>query len=516
MASATKGGACNPFVAAHKAALQAICSNAGAATKPMPFNARLIQFVVGLLLCFIALAMIIPLVIDLIDHNDDWRVFLVSSSITFFCGGLLAAAGWSERTGNLTVKDGFIITTSCWVVVTVFCAIPFVGLGVPFTDAYFEAMSGLTTTGSTVLTKLDLLPRGMLMWRALLNGMGGLGIIAMAVILLPFLRIGGMQLFQMESSDKSEKITPRMTELVAAMAAIYGALIVLCAIIYLLFGMSLFDAVCHALATLATGGFSTHDASFGFFGSAPIEWAATLFMIMGALPFVWMIKVLRGNTEALRNDQQVRGFLLFIGVVSLGLALWLVEFRGEAFWDALRKTAFNVVSIVTTTGFASEDYTAWGPFTVGVFFILTFVGGCAGSTAGGIKIYRLQIAGMLTRTYLLQLIKPHRIVPKAFNGRPVSEQASFSVVAFLTVYLFSIGIFTLLLTGTGLDLLTALSASAQAISNVGPGLGEIVGPAGNFATLPATAKWVLSGAMLLGRLELFTVLVLFRPEFWVR
>ncbi|MCB1529067.1 MAG: TrkH family potassium uptake protein [Hyphomicrobiaceae bacterium] len=482
----------------------------------MPFNARLIQFVIGLLLCFIAMAMIIPLVVDLIDQNKDWRVFLVSSGVTFFFGGLLAAAGSSERTGNLTLKDGFMITTLCWVIVTVFCAIPFVGLGVPFTDAYFEAMSGLTTTGSTVLIQLDQLPRGMLIWRALLNGLGGLGIIAMAVILLPFLRIGGMQLFQMESSDKSEKIAPRMTEVVAAIAMVYVALIALCAAIYWLLGMTGFDAICHALATLATGGFSTHDASFGFFQSAPIEWVAIIFMALGALPFVWMIKVLRGNTDALWNDQQVRGFLVFVGGVSLGLALWLVEFRGAYFWDALRRSAFNVISVVTTTGFASEDYTLWGPFVVGVFFLLTFVGGCAGSTAGGIKIYRLQIARILTRSYLLQLMKPHRVVPSTYNGRPVSEQASFSVVAFLTVYLFSTGIFTLLLAGTGLDMLTALSASAQAISNVGPGLGDIVGPAGNYAPLPTSAKWVLTSAMLLGRLELFTVLVLFRPEFWAR
>ena len=477
-------------------------------------NTRPILFTLGLMLCTIAATMVIPAAVDIADGHENWRIFFWSAVFTLFIGGLMILVGYQEEEVRLGVREGFLLTTMAWIVVTAFAAIPFFGLGLSYTDAYFETMSGLTTTGSTVIVGLDKLPRGILLWRALLNGIGGLGIIAMAIIMLPFLRVGGMQLFQTESSDKSEKILPRAYELMVAISGVYGLLILACIIAYALLGMTMFDAICHALPTIATGGFSTHDDSFAFFRSPGIEWAGTVFMLAGALPFVTLIRAMQGDTRSLWRDEQIRGFIAFLVAVSVILAIWLSATHNMPFLDAFRRTSFNVVSIVTTTGFASEDYQLWGTFAAGIFFLLTFVGGCSGSTAGAIKIYRLQIAGMLTRHHLQHLISPRRVVTLTYNGRRLPDDVPFSIIAFLALYLSTVGIFTVILTSMGLDLVTASSSAATALGNVGPGLGEIVGPAGNFSTLPPAAKWVMSMAMMLGRLELFTVLVLFRPEFW--
>jgi trk system potassium uptake protein TrkH len=465
--------------------------------------------------CAIAAAMVLPAIVDIADGHPHWQVFFASAMFTFFIGGLMLLSSYEERSVKLAVKEAFLLTTLSWVCVTAFAAVPFVGLGLSYTDAYFETMSGLTTTGSTVLVGLDGLPRGILLWRALLQGLGGLGIIVMAIIMLPFLRVGGMQLFRTESSaGTSEKILPRAFELVMAIAGVYLVLILACTIAFAALGMTTFDAICHALSALATGGFSTHDESFGFFRSPALEWTGTIFMALGAMPFVVFIKAARGEPMVLWRDAQVRGFVSFLATVILILAVWLSTARGTPFLDALRTTAFNVTSIVTTTGYASEDYARWGPFAVGMFFLLTFVGGCSGSTAGALKIYRLQIAGILTRSHFLHLMSPNRVLPLVYNGRRLPDDVPFSVVAFLAIYMATVGIFTMLLTAMGLDFLTSVSSAATALGNVGPGLGDVVGPSGNFSTLPVAAKWVLSLAMLLGRLELFTVLVLLRPEFW--
>lgn len=475
---------------------------------------RPILSALGLLLCTIAFAMLLPALVDFSDGDGDWLIFFASSIATFFIGGLLILSNQDDDPVQLSVKDGFLLTTACWVVVTAFAAIPFIGVGLSYSDAYFEAMSGLTTTGATVLTKLDQLPRGVLLWRAILQGLGGLGIIVTAMIMLPFLRVGGMQLFQMEHSDRSEKVLPRALELTTAIAGVYLALIVACILVYSALGMTAFDAVCHSLTTVATAGFSTHDESFGFFKSAQLEWACILFMILGALPFVVYIKAWRGNPSAIFEDSQVKGLLGFLLGICLVVTFWLMTAREMHFADALRLATFNVTSIVTTTGYASTDYTEWGTFAVGLFFLLMFVGGSAGSTTGGIKIYRLQVTGLLIRSHFVHLMSPNRVVTLVYNGKRLPADVPFSVVAFLAIYMSTVGLFTVVLAAMGLDLVTALSASAQAVGNVGPGLGEIVGPAGNYSGLPPLAKWILSFAMMMGRLELFTVLVLLRIEFW--
>jgi len=468
----------------------------------------------GIMLCGTAAAMLIPTLVDALYQDDDWRIFLGSALLTFFIGGLLIISCYDAEPPQLGLKEGFLLTTSSWLVIATFAAIPFLGVGLSPADAFFEAMSGLTTTGSTVMVRLDDLPRGILLWRSILQGLGGLGIILMALIVLPFLRVGGMQLFHTESSERSEKVLPRSLELVYATAGVYALLILACLSFYLFFGMPLFDAFNHALTTVATGGFSTHDASFGFYTSPYLQWTAIVFMLLGAVPFIVLIRMSRGEPLALWRDAQVRGLLLLICVAVLVMTFWLVSVQDVAFLPALQRVAFNVVSIVTTCGYASEDYTAWGPFAVGTFFLLMFVGGCSGSTTGGIKIYRLQIAGMLTRSHFVHLMSPNRIVTLTYNNRRLPADVPFSIVAFLAIYLVTIGFFTVVLAALGLDLVTSLSSALTAISNVGPGLGEFVGPAGTFTGLPDGAKWALAFAMLLGRLELFTVLVLLRPEFW--
>lgn len=475
---------------------------------------RPILLALGLMACFVAVAMLVPMAVDYADGHSSANVFAVSAIVTLFVGVLMVLFAYDHRHVRTGLREAFLLTALCWTIVAVFAAVPFAGLGLPAADAFFESVSALTTTGATVITNLDKQPRGILLWRAMLQGIGGLGIIVVAILILPFLRIGGMQLFQTESSDRSEKIVPRARQLVGAICGVFLGLLVACVIVFMLLGMTPFDAICHALATVSTGGFSTHDLSFAFFQSAWLHWAAVIFMICGALPFVLYIKVMRGDRNALWRDQQVRGFVTLLMTASIVITVWLVIARGEDLSNALTIATFNVVSVVTTTGFSSGDYASWGPFAVGVFFLLLFVGGCSGSTSGGIKIYRLQVASLLTRSHLLHLISPHRVVTLLYNGRRLPEDVPFSVVAFFAVYLATIGLFTLVLCAMGLDLVTALSSAATAVSNVGPGLGEVVGPAGTFATLPSGAKWVLSFAMLLGRLELFTVLVLFRPEFW--
>ena len=467
-----------------------------------------------MVLCAIAATMLLPAIVDLLDGRDDWTVFVASSALTLFIGGLMLLVAYDDTNMNLGLKEGFLLTTIAWVFVATFAAIPFVLLGLKFTDAFFESMSGLTTTGATVLQQLGDLPRGILLWRSLLQGLGGLGIVVTALIVLPFLRVGGMQLFQTESSDRSEKIVPRALELVSATAGIYLGLIVACISLYMTFGMEPFDAICHALTTVATAGFSTHDESFGFHVKPALQWICIIFMILGALPFVLFIRTLRGETTVIWRDEQVRGFLIFLSAICIITTLWLAQTRDISILTAARIATFNVTSIVTTTGYATEDYTQWGPFAVGLFFLLMFVGGCSGSTCGGIKIYRLQVAGMLSRSHFLHLMSPNRVVTLTYNRRRLPEDVPFSVVAFLAIYMTTVGVFTVILTALGLDLVTALSGAAAAVGNVGPGLGDTIGPAGNYSGLPDTAKWVLCFAMLLGRLELFTVLVLLRPEFW--
>lgn len=472
-------------------------------------------FVIGTLLVMLALAMLPPLVLDVVDARPDWQAFGVSAAMCMFVGVALILSS-RQQTLNLTGRQTFVLTTASWVTIAFFASLPFhfSEMHLSETDAFFEAMSGLTTTGSTILTDLDAAPRGILLWRSLLEWLGGVGIIVMGIAILPFLRVGGMQLFHSESSDRSDKVVPRLSDLAVAIGMVYVGLTMACFGILLLCGMTMFDALNHAMTTLSTGGFSTEDASVGHYGSAAIEWTITVFMIAGALPFVRYISFLKGNYVSFWRDSQVRVFVTFLVGVWVVFGLWLMVATGLGPHAALRAAAFNTTSVVTTTGFASTDYVAWGPLAVAVFFVLTIAGGCTGSTSGGVKTFRFQVLWMALRLQLTRLYSPRQVVILEYNGKTVHYDEILSVLSFIFVFGMTLLMVAILLGALGLDLETAVSGAATALANVGPGLGPTIGPAGNFAPLPDAAKWVLSAAMLLGRLEFFTVIVMFSPGFW--
>jgi len=470
--------------------------------------------VLGVLIIAFAGVMLIPVVVEASPLNPPASHFILSAIATAFAGMALVALSPAKDGFEMTRRQGFLLTALSWTILPAFGGLPFLGHGLNISEAYFEAVSAMTTTGSTVFTGLDLAPASILLWRSLMQWIGGVGIIVVGIIMMPFLRVGGMQLFHTESSDTSEKIVAKAFDLAIWIAGIYFALTMMAVATFHVLGMGWFDAINHAMTALSTGGFSTHDASFGYFNSEPLLWAGFVFMAAGALPFVAFIRLAQGNTKSFFSDSQLRAFLGFIVLASMLVAATR-SVRGQVpFEEALTQSAFSVMSIVTTTGFVCTDYQLWGPFAYGAFYVFTFVGGCSGSTAGGIKIYRFQIISKLAGAHLSRIISPNRIHVTLYNDRRVEDDVAFSIVAFLAVMLFSLVASTFLLAWFGVDLLTALTASATAMANVGPGLGPIIGPAGNFDPLPDAADWVLSFMMILGRLEFFTIFVLFTPAFW--
>ncbi len=476
---------------------------------------RPVLFIIGILVSTLAVAMFVPAAVDLAAGNDEWQVFGAAAALTLFIGVMVMTTTRS-KVRNLSLRQAFVLTTLSWIVMPAVAALPLVfsGLNLSYTDAFFEAMSGLTTTGSTVIIGLDFSRPGVLLWRALLQWLGGIGIIAMAISILPLLQVGGMQLFRMESSDTSDKVMPRAAQIVTAIAIIYVALTLICALLYWLFGMTGFDAMAHAMTTIATGGFSTHDASIGYFRSARIDATATVFMIVGGLPFVLYLQALRGRPGSLLRDGQVRWFLIVTVLAVAAMLWWLAGGEPGALPSAFRRAAFNVVSVITGTGYATEDFSDWGPFAVALLFFLMFVGGCAGSTTCGIKVFRFQVLYATARCQMRRLLQPHGVFIPYYNKRPIAEEVTASVMGFFFLYVIAFALIAIGLGMMNLDFITAVSGAATAISNVGPGLGPVIGPAGSFSVLPDEAKWLLSFAMLLGRLELFTVLVLFLPSFW--
>jgi len=474
------------------------------------------MLVVGIMTIGLSLFMIPPMVTDLSIRHSDWQVFALSALITGFFGTLLVLVSDWQGTDNISRRDGFVITAVSWISMSFFGAIPFVlsGHRISLVDAWFESVSGLTATGGTVLVGLDFMPPGLLLWRSILCWLGGIGIVVMAIIMLPFLRVGGMQLFHTESSDRSDKIVPRAGQLVRYIATCYGVLTVACLAAYAVSGLSLFDAVNHAMTTVATGGFSTHDASFGHFTQKSAIWTATIFMFLSSLPIVVYIRMLRGGSLAIWQDVQVRGFMALVAVFVAGLTLWRYEVRDAPLFDVFTEVSFNVVSIISTTGFAYGDYAGWGPPAIGAFFVLTFIGGCTGSTTGGIKIFRIQIMWLTVKGYIASLISPHRVHKPLYDGRAIDDDVPIAVLAFVSMLFASFMIVAMALSALGLDFQTSVTGAATALTNVGPGLGPVIGPTGTFASLPDTAKVLLAASMILGRLEFFTILVLLDPSLW--
>lgn len=477
---------------------------------------RPVFLVIGALLCVLGLAMFIPALLDLGLQNETWRIFVAAACVTVFVGGGL----WMSARGGkveFSLRQAFMMTVMSWVSLAAFGALPLYwsGTAPTYTDAFFESMSGITTTGSTIMSGLDSMPAGILLWRGILQWLGGLGVIVMAIAVLPMLQVGGMQLFQAEAFDTAEKILPRATQISSGLTGIYIFFTALCGTFYYMAGMSVLDAVIHGMTTVATGGLSSHDASIGYFQSAQIEMIAIVFMILGSLPFILYIQAMRGQWRKLFFDSEIRTFLLFLLLFIPIVTYYAIRHGQEQGFDGLRHATFNVVSIMTGTGYSSTDYTAWGPFAVGFFFAIMFIGGCQGSTACGLKIFRIQVMYKTLKQHINRIVFPHGIFVKRFNGIPLGDDVSAAVMSFFFLYIVSFLGLGILLQLTGLDFVTALAGAGTVIANVGPGVGDIIGPAGNFQPLNDVAKWLLSFGMLLGRLELLTVLVLFMPRFWM-
>ncbi len=476
---------------------------------------RPVGYVIGLLVAVLGATMLLPMLVDLAEGSGHWIAFAESAVVTTLCGSLLAISCQNGTHEGLTIRQTFLLTTSVWVILPVFGALPLMmgATDLRFVDAFFEATSGLTTTGSTVVSGLDDLPSGILLWRGVLQWLGGIGIIVVAMVFLPELRVGGMQIFRSEAFETMGKILPRATAIASQISVIYVALTLACAMCYVILGMDVFDATVHALTTVSTGGFSTRDASFGAF-SGNLEYVASVFMILAALPFVRYVQLINGNPYSLWRDPQVRGFLLTIGVLVVVTTVVLLHVFPNHWEQSMREALFNIVSIISGTGFASVDYMEWGPFLIAVFFFIGLIGGCAGSTACSVKIFRYQLLFAAIRTQVQRIRSPHGVFVIRYQGRRVDESVLSSVISFFSFFVVLLGLLSVGLGLTGLDFTTSLSGAATALANIGPGLGDTIGPSGNFSSLNDAAKWMLIAGMLIGRLEILTVFALFTIRFW--
>lgn len=472
----------------------------------------------GFLLVGLAVMMLLPMCVELYAHTNDWQVFAATSFTTALPGILLLAAthGYAKL---LHKRFIFIFTTSVWLILPLFAALPFLYTGTNYhlglVDAYFETVSGLTTTGSTVLSGLDTAPKGLLLWRSMLEWIGGIGIIVIAMAIFPTLHIGGMQLFRSESSDRTDKILPHARQIALATVTVYVSLTIICAICLIEAGMSPFDALNHAMASLSTGGFSTHDASMAHYqNDLTIINLTSLFMLLGGIPMILYFTLIIGKKPHRILISQTRIYLSLLFILTV-LFTWRLISQGETeIIKTISHVAFNLISIITTTGFASEDYTLWGDLLVSTIFFLTIVGGCTGSTSGGVKIFRFQVMAKLIRVDLSKLIMPHGIFKAKIGGQPIDSEAEFSVKTFFVLFCFVFLIISGILLFLGLDMTTSFSGAATALANVGPGLGDIIGPTGNFASLPDAAKMTLAFGMIIGRLEIVTFLLVLNPIFW--
>jgi len=478
-------------------------------------NNKIVFFAIGVLLIILGAFMLIPFFVQFI-YNEENNSFLSSASVTAFIGILLILTN-REENRKLNLQQAFLLTTLSWLSIAIFGCIPFLlsNLNLSLVDSFFESMSGITTTGSTIIASLDNAPKSVLIWRAILQWLGGIGIIVMAITILPLLNIGGMQLFRMESSDNTEKILPRTREVTLIISIIYLVLTFACGTAYWLVGMNIFDSIAHSMTTIATGGFSTYSASIGYFQNPKIEIVSIIFIILGSVPFIAYLKFVKGDQKVFFKDVQIKGliYILIISVLLMFLYL-LLSNKEYSFANNLRISTFNVVSILSGTGYVTSDFSLWGKFPLIFFLFLMFIGGCAGSTTCGIKIFRLQILGHFVLNQIKKMVYPHGVFPLRYNNEKISNPFIYSIMTFIFLYFFIFFILAALLSLDGLDFVSAISGSATAISNVGPGLGDMIGPNGNFSDLPNFSKLSLSLGMLLGRLELFAVLVLFFPSFW--
>ena len=475
-------------------------------------NYKTVFFTLGILQIILGIFMLIPIFVQFFFKEID-SSFFGASIITIIFGTLFFLSNL-DHDKKLNLQQAFLLTALSWLSIAIFGSLPliFSEVNFSFTNAFFESMSGITTTGSTIIPNLEEMPKAILLWRAILQWLGGIGIIVMAITLMPIMNVGGMQLFKISNSDSSEKILPKSKEIALRLIYIYSGLTTLCAISYKILGMNTFDSITHSMTTIATGGFSNYNESIGFFNSFSIEISAMIFIILGSLPFIAYIKFLNGNRRIFFSDIQIRTFLKIILISILILSIYL--FLDKSSELNFRTVLFNVISILTGTGYVNAQFDNWGGFPLIIFIGLMFIGGCAGSTTCGIKIFRFQILYSFVLNQLKKIIYPKGIFVLKYNQSPVDDKFTASIISFIFMYLVIFFTITALLSLTGLDFITSISGAATSISNVGPGLGSTIGPNGNFSSLPDISKWILSFGMILGRLELFAILVLFLPSFW--
>ena len=477
-------------------------------------NYKTVFFILGVLQIILGFSMIIPIGIQVIYKQVD-QSFIGAGIITIIFGILFFLSNL-DHDKKLNLQQAFILTALSWLSVAIFGSLPFIfsELELSITDAFFESMSGITTTGSTIILNLNESPKGILFWRAILQWFGGIGIIVMAITLMPIMNIGGMKLFTISSNHTPEKILPKTKEISIRLILIYLCLTLICMIFYKIFGMNLFDSITHSMTTIATGGFSNYNESFAYFNSAKIEITAIIFIILGSVPFISYIKFLNGDRKIFITDSQITSFIK-ITIISVIILFLYLSFLGTNLTEFnLRSVSFNVVSILTGTGYVTEDFDNWGSFPIIFFLILMFIGGCAGSTACGIKIFRVQILYLFLVNQLKKIIYPRGIFLIKYDNNNVDDKFMSSIISFIYLYIVIFFSITALLSLSGLDFVTSVSGAATSISNVGPGLGTVIGPNGNFSQVPDISKWILSAGMILGRLELFAILVLFLPSFW--
>tara|TARA_Y200000002_G_scaffold380640_1_gene392617 strand:+ start:66 stop:1514 length:1449 start_codon:yes stop_codon:yes gene_type:complete len=479
------------------------------------FNLKPIALVSGTVICAVGFFLFIPLITELIYKTESWQSYAVPILLYLIVGGSLVITNRNVDL-KISLKEAFIITVLSWLLITFLCAVPFlyteVNLGI--VDALFESMSGVTTTGATTLTNLESLPKGILIWRAFLQWLGGIGIVVIALFILPFLRIGGMQLFHLEGDDPYDKSLPKISSVIKKIFIIYFSLTIILIFLYYIFGMMLFDAISHSFTTISTGGFSTYDNSFAFFKNDKILIVAIIFMILGSLPFLVLVQTSKKNLFAIFKDHQIRVFILVLSIAIIIIFYLANYYINGNYLNKLVAVSFNTISIISGTGYISENFENWGNYASVLFLILMFIGGCAGSTTGGLKVFRFQILFKYINLHLNKMLKPHSIIVSQFNGKKINENTYESVMSFFFLYILTFFTSALLLSFSGLDFLTCISAAASTISNVGPGLGSVIGPEGNYGILDSYSKLILIVTMFLGRLELLTIFILILPSFW--
>ena len=477
-------------------------------------NYKTVFFTLGLIQIILGLSMIIPILIQILYNETDSG--FIGSGIISIIFGMLFYLSNLDHDKKINIQQAFVLTALSWLSIAIFGSLPFIfsDINLSVTDAFFESMSGITTTGSTIINNLDDSPKGILFWRAMLQWLGGIGIIVMAITLMPIMNVGGMQLFKISSNDKNEKILPKTKEISIRLIYIYLSLTFTCSVIYKLCGMSFFDSFTHAMTTIATGGFSNYNESIGYFNNFYIELTSIIFILSGSIPFLAYLKFINGDRNILFSDTQIKSFFKII-LFSIAILFFYLAIVNRNFTDiSLMSVSFNVISILTGTGYVTENFSNWGNFPLLFFLILMFIGGCAGSTTCGIKIFRVQILYQFFSNQIKKIVFPHGIFNTKYEKQNIDEKFMSSVITFIYLYILIFFISTALLSLTGLDFVTSISAAATSISNVGPGLGDLIGPNGNFSSLSDYSKWILSLTMILGRLELFAILVLFLPSFW--